>query len=161
MIRQMETSDDSSVIKIYAQGLATRNATFETEVPDWEKWDSRYQPFCRLVYCVENQVVGWAALSPVSARHCYRGVAVVSIYIDNTNYGQGIGSNLLKQLIHDSEVAGVWTLKSSVFPENEATVRLHKKYGFRELGIRRKIAQLDNQWRDTLILERRSEVAGL
>ena len=157
----MTVTDQDSVISIYAQGLATRNATFETEVPDWNKWNSKHQPFCRLVYCEDNRVVGWAALSPVSARHCYRGVAEVSIYIDNKFYGQGIGSKLLEQLISNSEQEGIWTLQSSVFPENEATVRLHKRHGFRELGIRQRVAQLDNKWRDTLILERRSTIVGL
>ncbi len=161
MIREMNASDAEAVLEIYAYGLETRNATFETVVPTWEQWEANHLPFCRLVCEQDGEVLGWAALSPMSRRSCYRGVAEVSIYIDERHLGQGIGTRLLGRLIEDSESNGIWTLFVSVFPENKATVRLHLRHGFRELGVRRKVAKLDGRWRDTLILERRSEKVGI
>jgi L-amino acid N-acyltransferase YncA len=160
-IRPLIPSDQNRVLDIYAEGLASRNATFETQLPKWIDWDKKHLDSCRLVYCTDDTVVGWAALSGVSPRACYSGVAEVSVYIDVEHYGLGIGSALLKTLIEESESNDIWTLQSSVFPENQATVALHKKYGFRELGIRQRIAKLDNHWRDTLMMERRSQIVGL
>lgn len=159
-IREMTPDDVEAVLAIYAYGLRTRNATFETTVPSWSAWDANHFDVCRLVFERDERVVGWAALSPMSRRDCYRGVAEVSIYVAEGFSGQGIGSTLLQKVIESSEENGIWTLFASVFPENDATVQLHLRHGFRELGTRRRIAQLDGVWRDTLILERRSEKVG-
>ena len=157
----MKDTDADVVLAIYAYGLSTRNATFETKVPTWEEWDADHRSFCRLVFEQDGKVVGWAALSPMSQRFCYRGVAEISIYVAEGFFGKKIGTRLLEKAIDESERNGIWTLFASVFPENEATIQLHLGHGFRELGIRRRIAQLDGQWRDTLILERRSEKVGV
>ena len=146
-----------SVREIYRQGIETENATFETQLPDWEKWDATHRKDCRLV-AFGNQVMGWAALSPVSARHVYRGVAEVSVYIASEARGRGIGKALLTALIHESESNGVWTLQAGIFPENTASIALHKSCGFREVGVRQKIGILKNVWRNVLLLERRSTV---
>jgi L-amino acid N-acyltransferase YncA len=156
MIREMLQSDSESVLDIYRMGLNTRNATFETKVPSWHEWDSRHLVHSRLVAEENGIVVGWAALSPFSARKVYRGVAEVSIYVSSDFRGKNIGSRLMKQIIETSELNGIWTLFSSVFPENEATMKLHLKFGFRIIGKREKIAQLNGKWRDTILLERRS-----
>ncbi|MBT6273722.1 MAG: N-acetyltransferase [Chromatiales bacterium] len=161
MIRPATDSDASRILEIYGQGLETRNATFETEVPEWAVWDAKHHRFCRLIEEVDGAVAGWCAIAPVSARDCYRGVAEVSVYVDTGWLGQGIGGRLLDALVDASEQAGIWTLYSSIFPENEATRRVHVARGFEELGVRRRIAQLDGVWRDTLLLERRSDVVGL
>ena len=161
MIRQMQDGDAAQVLDIYAYGLATRNATFETKMPTWEEWEEAHHSFCRLVYMQEGKVVGWVALSPMSRRPCYRGVAEISVYVADGFSGLGIGTRLLQRAVGESERNGIWTLFASVFPENEATVRLHLQQGFRKMGIRKRIAQLDGQWRDTLILERRSDKVGV
>jgi len=160
-IREMRDSDGPEVLEIYQYGLETRNATFETQLPSWKDWDEKHHKQFRFVYVEQDAVVGWVALSPVSHREAYRGVAEVSIYIAQKAMGRGIGSRLMAHMIAASEAHGIWTLYSSVFPENEATVRLHKKCGFREVGFRERIARLDGRWRDTLILERRSKTAGV
>lgn len=157
----MKSSDAAEVLAIYDHGLSTRNATFETRLPAWQEWDRKHHPFCRLVCEREGDVVGWVALTPASQRPCYRGVAEVSVYVAAGFSGGGIGSQLLTRAIEESEDAGVWTLFASVFPENEATLRLHRGHGFRELGVRKRIARLDGVWRDTVILERRSHRVGV
>ena len=156
MIREMKTADSTAVMRIYEMGLETRNATFETEVPTWEEWDALHLKHSRFVYVVSEKVLGWAALSPVSSRKAYQGVAEVSVYVDTEFAGRGIGSQLMEKLILSSEENGIWTLYSSIFPENKATFQLHKKFGFRFIGHREKIGQLDGIWRDTLLLESRS-----
>lgn len=150
-----------SVRGIYARGLAAGDATFETEPPGWKEWDRSHLPACRLVAEREGSVVGWAALSPVSDRCAYGGVAEVSVYVDPDAHGQGIGSRLLARLIEESEENGIWTLQAGVFPQNEASVRLHLKLGFREVGRRERLGKLRGRWRDVLLLERRSEVVGV
>ena len=160
MIREMRHDDADAVLEIYRLGLATGEASFETEVPDWPVWDRKYHPFCRLVYARDGRVLGWAALAPVSARACYRGVAELSIYVDTAERGAGIGDRLMAALIEASEAHGIWTLNSSIFPENRATLRLHLRHGFREVGTRERIAQHHGRWRDTLLLERRSRRVG-
>lgn len=160
MIRNLQTSDARAVLKIYQQGLDSGEASFETEAPNWMRWQAKYRPFCRLVWAQQDEVQGWAALAPVSARDCYRGVAEVSIYVASHCAGQGIGSKLMTALIEDSERNEVWSLYSSMFPENKATLKLHLRHGFREVGLRERIAQRNGRWRDTLILERRSDKAG-
>jgi L-amino acid N-acyltransferase YncA len=158
MIRDMHQKDGVSVLEIYRMGLDTRNATFETIVPSWEDWDSKHLAHTRFVAEENNIIVGWAALSAFSARDVYRGVAEVSIYVDDNFKEKSIGSKLIEQVIISSETNGIWTLVSSVFPENEATLRLHAKFGFRIIGKRERIAKLDGKWRDTILLERRSSV---
>jgi phosphinothricin acetyltransferase len=156
----MTPADWPDVSRIYAEGMATRNATFETQVPAWEKWDALHLPTCRLVARTGDEIVGWAALSPVSSRHVYRGVCEVSVYVAEGARGKGIGRLLLQAVIEASEKDGRWTLQASVFPENASTIALHSGCGFRVLGRRERVAQLDGVWRDTLILERRSRITG-
>lgn len=161
MIREMRSSDGVKVLEIYQMGIETRNATFETAVPTWEEWNSKHLQHSRFVYESERVITGWAAVSAVSQRFVYRGVAEVSIYVDGNQAGKGIGSALMAELISSSEKNGIWTLQSSVFPENKATLRLHEKFGFRIIGKRERIACLDGVWRDTFILECRSNVVGV
>ena len=156
MVREMNQSDSQEVLEIYRMGLETRNATFETKVPSWQQWDTKHLPHSRFVSEENGIVTGWAALTPFSTREVYRGVAEVSIYVASALRGNKIGSALMDQIIISSELNGIWTLFSSVFPENEATLKLHAKFGFRVIGKRERIAQLDGKWRDTVLLERRS-----
>ena len=145
---------------IYLEGIATGNATFETDAPSWEDWDRGHLPVCRVVAMLDDQVMAWAALSPVSRRQAYAGVAEVSVYVAAAARGRGLGSTLLRALIDMSEAAGIWTLQASVIPENQATLRLHARAGFRVIGRRERIAMHHGRWRDTLLLERRSPIAG-
>jgi L-amino acid N-acyltransferase YncA len=150
-----------AVREIYAQGIATGNATFEQTVPDWKEWDARHLAACRLVACVESEVIGWAALSRVSTRPVYEGVAEVSIYIAERAHGQGLGRQLLKALIAESEKNGIWTLQAGILAENAVSIRLHQNAGFRVVGRREKIGCRDGRWRDTVLMERRSAVIGI
>jgi L-amino acid N-acyltransferase YncA len=159
-LRPMNRSDWDSVAAIYRQGIETGNATFEKEIPAWEAWDSAHLKSCRIVAYINSTIVGWAALSPVSGRCVYSGVAEVSVYVSDQYKGQKIGTMLLDQLVSDSEIAGLWTLQASIFPENKASILLHKKMGFRQVGYREKIGKMDSTWRDTILLERRSKVTG-
>ena len=161
IIDSMRACDWESVRLIYLEGIATGQATFELEAPDWERWDSSHSPHCRLVARYGDQILGWAALSPVSKRRAYSGVGEVSVYVAEAARGRGVGGALMRALIEGSERYGVWTLQSSIFPENQASVALHLNYGFREVGRRERIAQRDGVWRDTVLLERRSVVVGL
>ncbi|MCP4391857.1 MAG: N-acetyltransferase [Gammaproteobacteria bacterium] len=161
MIRSLQNNDAAGVLELYRLGLDSGEASFETEPPDWPGWQARYHPVCRLVFEQDGEVAGWAALAPVSARDCYRGVAEVSIYVASHCQGQGIGSQLMSALIEASENHGIWSLYSSIFPENQATLKLHLRHGFRRVGTRERIAQREGRWRDTLILERRSEKVGV
>src|SRR5262245_46092758 len=155
IIDEMCHTDWTRVRGIYEAGVATGDATFETEIPGWEQWDTGHIPECRFVARASDQVVGWAALSLVSRRKVYAGVAEVSIYIADDVRGQGVGNALMTALVEESERQGFWTLQSSIFPENLASMRLHLKHGFRELGRRERIAQRDGKWRDTILFERR------
>jgi L-amino acid N-acyltransferase YncA len=146
---------------IYLEGIATGQATFQTTAPEWEEWDEGHLPHSRLVALLEGEVVGWAALSPVSKRPHYAGVAEVSVYVGEGARGQKVGSALLAELVRQSEAAGIWTLQSSIFPENRASVRLHEAHGFRLMGRRERIARHYGVWRDTVILERRSKTVGV
>ncbi len=156
----MQDKDATAVLEIYRLGLETGEASFETEPPGWPAWQQKYHSFCRLVYELDNDVIGWAALAPVSARDCYRGVAEISIYVHDDHRGRGIGDQLMARVVEESENNGIWTLYSSIFPENSATLKLHLRHGFREVGVRERIAQQYGRWRDTLILERRSSRVG-
>jgi L-amino acid N-acyltransferase YncA len=161
MIRKLRNSDSRAVLKIYQQGLDTGEASFEIEAPNWDTWQAKYLPHSRLVWEQEGMVQAWAALTPVSVRDCYRGVAEVSIYVATGSLGLGIGGKLMARLVEESERSGIWSLYSSIFPENQATLKLHLGHGFREVGIRERIAQRDGRWRNTLILERRSKKVGV
>lgn len=146
---------------IYLEGIATGQATFETTAPDWPGWDESHLAKCRLVAIREEKVLGWAALSAVSKRKVYAGVAEVSVYIASDARGIGVGNALMSALIPASEAEGIWTLQSAVFPENTASIALHLKHGFREVGRRERIAKLHGIWRDTVLLERRSRILEL
>ncbi|HEX8425238.1 N-acetyltransferase family protein [Hymenobacter sp.] len=150
---------------IYLESIATGNATFTTEAPEWEEWDSGHLRHSRLVAIEDDgarneQLAGWAALSPASGRCVYGGVAEVSVYVAQAARGRGVGRQLLNALIMESEQNGIWTLQAGIFPENTASVSIHAKAGFREVGRRERIGQLRGVWRDTLLLERRSAVVG-
>ena len=161
VIDSMQSEDWKSVLEIYAEGIATGQATFETKVPDWQYWDEGHLNGCRFVARDGEVVLGWAALSPVSRRQVYAGVAEVSVYVAAAARGRGVGNVLMSALIEASEASGFWTLQSSVFPENQASIKLHLNHGFRELGRRERIAKLQGVWRDTVLLERRSRLVGL
>jgi L-amino acid N-acyltransferase YncA len=156
LIRPLEAEDWEAVAAVYAAGIASRNATFETEVPGWEAWDAAHLAAHRLVAERDGRVVGWAALSPVSSRGCYAGVAEDGVYVAADAQGRGVGRALLERLLADSEAAGIWTVQTSVFPENVASVALHVACGFRIVGTRERIARLDGEWRDVLFMERRA-----
>jgi len=160
-IGAMQRGDWPAIRSIYSEGIATGNATFETEVPDWPEWNKRHLQECRLVARANQQIVGWIALSPVSSRRVYAGVAEVSVYVAAGAQGRGAGKVLLQSLIERSENCGIWTLQAGIFPENVPSVSLHKSCGFREVGLRQKIGQRDGTWRDVLLLERRSPHVGL
>jgi phosphinothricin acetyltransferase len=155
-IEPMSESDWPSVRRIYAEGIATGNATFETECPDERAWDSSHLPSPRLVAREGDSVVGWAALSAVSRRPVYRGVAEVSVYVGAGAGGRGVGTALLRSLIAEAEAAGIWTLQAGIFPENGASIRLHQACGFRVVGTRERIALHHGRWRDVVLMERRS-----
>jgi len=160
-IRALTEADWPAVRAIYLEGIATGQATFEMEAPLWEAWDTTHFPAPRLVAVSESGVLGWAALGRVSSRAVYAGVAEVSVYVAAEARGAGVGRTLLLQLIADAEVDGIWTLQASIFPENTASLTLHKSCGFREVGRRERIGKMKGVWRDTVLLERRSDKAGL
>jgi len=146
-----------AVERIYLEGMATGNATFETESPGWKNWDAKHHRHSRLVAFDGEDLLGWAALSPVSTRLVYVGVAEVSIYVAASARGKGVGRELLRALIEQSEQNGIWTLQAGIFPENRASIALHEAHGFREVGRRQRIGQLKGVWRDVILLERRSK----
>jgi len=153
----MQERDWPAVAAIFEEGIRTRNATFETAAPAWGDWDASHLAEPRLVAEDGAGVAAWAALSPVSGRCCYAGVAEVSIYVAGRARGRGVGRALLAELVRRSEEAGLWTLQSGVFPENEPSLRLHEACGFRRVGVRERLGRLDGAWRDVVLLERRSE----
>jgi L-amino acid N-acyltransferase YncA len=159
-IRPLTREDWPRVQAIYAAGIATGDATFETEPPTWEEFDAGRLPEHRLVAVGDGEVVGWAALSPTSSRACYAGVVEHSVYVAEDARGRGIGRALMEALVASADSAGIWTIQTSVFPENAASVSLHERVGFRLVGRRERVAQLDGIWRDTLLLERRSPNVG-
>ena len=155
-IEPMRADDWEQVRSIYLEGIAEGNSTFETEAPSWKKWDEGHLQIARLVMRDGEKILGWAALSPVSKRSAYRGVAELTVYVTESARGQGVGRALLEALIEESERNGIWTLQASIFPENSASVKLHLACGFREVGRRERIAMLNGVWRDTLLFERRT-----
>ena len=160
-IVKIDPANYPQVADIYLQGIATGLATFQTEAADWETWDKSHLPNCRIAAYDGNQMAGWAALSPVSSRCVYAGVAEVSIYIAENFRGKGVGKYLLLKLIEESEAAGLWTLQSGIFSDNTASIKLHEQCGFRVIGYREKIGNKDGVWKDNIIMERRSKIVGI
>ncbi|HEX6428765.1 MAG TPA: GNAT family N-acetyltransferase [Niastella sp.] len=150
----------NAVLEIYGHGIASGMATFETKVPDWESFNNKYLPHSRLIAIINDEPVGWAALAPVSTRECYSGVAEVSVYVHQQQQRKGIGRLLLVELINASEQNGIWSLLSVIHEENRASIHLHEQCGFRYIGYRERIAQLDGIWRTTVMLEKRSKLIG-
>jgi L-amino acid N-acyltransferase YncA len=161
VIDELQPDDWPQVRAIYGEGMATGNATFEQELPAWTAWEHGHLPVCRIVARRDGVVLGWAALSPVSSRCVYGGVAEVSVYVGEDYRGQGLGRRLLEALVARSEAAGLWTLQAGIFPENRASVAVHERCGFRVVGCRERLGQMHGTWRDVLLLERRSTVAGV
>lgn len=159
-LEAMTHGDWPQVRTVFLEGVASGNATFETTAPSWEAWDASHRADCRLVAREDGLVVGWAALSPVSDRCVYGGVAEVTVYVGTAHRAQGVGRALLTALIECSERHGLWTLQAGLFPENEASVALHRRCGFRKVGRRERLGQLAGRWRDVLLLERRSDRVG-
>jgi L-amino acid N-acyltransferase YncA len=158
-IRDLRPLDWPEVAVIFEEGIATGDATFELAPPSWEAWDAAHSEI-RVVAELEGRLAGWAALSPVSERCCYRGVAEESVYVASWARGRGVGRALLDEVIARSEAAGIWTLQAGIFPENKPSVRLHLACGFRLVGVRERLGELRGEWRDVLLLERRSEAVG-
>jgi L-amino acid N-acyltransferase YncA len=161
IVGEMTPQDWADVRGIYLEGIATGNATFEKSASDWEKWDAGHLKSCRFVARLGSEVLGWAALSSVSGRCVYAGVAEVSVYVAERARGRKIGSSLLDALVTASERESIWTLQAGVFPENEASIALHKRLGFRIVGTREKLGCMDGRWRDVILMERRSAVVGV
>jgi len=157
----MLPSDWEAVRAVYLEGIATGDATFETAAPEWERWDTSHRRDCRLAACDDADVIGFAALSPVSARAVYAGVAEVSVYVAERARGRGVGAELLGELVRASESAGVWTLQAGIFPENAASLKLHERWGFRVVGRRERVGCRDGRWRDVVLMERRSATVGV
>lgn len=149
------------VKRIYEEGIATGNATFQTSAPEWEEWNNAHLVTCRWVATENNEVLGWAALTPVSGRCVYAGVAEVSVYVAAAARGKGVGKQLLQALINESEQYNLWTLQAGIFPENVASIKIHEACGFRIIGTREKIGKMNGVWRDTVLLERRSRIIGV
>lgn len=156
VIREMSPDDWEDVRQIFVEGIQTGNATFQTEAPSWDEWNISHTANCRYVALVNEKVIGWIALSPISSRPAFSGVAEVSIYLSSSSTGMGIGGKLMKHLIEESETLGYWTIQSMIFPENEGSIHLHKKHGFDIVGTRKKMGKLNGVWRDVVLLERRS-----
>ena len=151
----MTRGDYESVAAIFADGIATGLATFETEVPGWEVWDARHLPEHRLVAELDDEVVGWCAVVPYSSRAVYRGVGEESVYVAERARGRGVGRALLEAVIESARVGGLWTLQAGIFPDNEPSLALHRALGFREVGVRERLGQLGGVWRDVVLLELR------
>jgi L-amino acid N-acyltransferase YncA len=150
----------AAVLSIYGEGLQSGSATFNTVIPTWEEWDASHLPHTRLVAIENDTILGWIALLPVSSRACYKGVAEFSIYVALANRGKGTGRLLMEAMIKESEANSIWTLQSSTFEKNISSIELQKKFGFRVIGYRERIAQLSNTWHNTVMLERRSKITG-
>jgi len=157
----MRVEDWPQVRDIYAEGIASGHATFETEPPSGEAWDAAHVKNCRFVARSGADILGWAALSPVSGRCVYAGVAEVSVYVRASTRGQGLGTQLMRTLIGASEAEGFWTLQAGIFPENAASLNLHRNFGFRVVGRRERVGCMNGRWRDVVLLERRSRVVGV
>jgi L-amino acid N-acyltransferase YncA len=160
-IKTIVASYYPEISRIYLEGILTGNATFQTKAPDWNEWDKSHLPNSRIAAFENNTMVGWAALSPVSSRCIYAGVAEVSIYVLESERGKGIGKLLLQQLILESENNDLWTLQSSIFPENIGSIKIHEQCGFRQIGFKEKVGKMNGIWRDNILMERRSKIVGV
>jgi L-amino acid N-acyltransferase YncA len=160
-IRPMHADDAHAILAIYAEGIEDRLATFETRCPTWSEWDQTHLQKCRLIAESDGSVIGWAALSPVSTRACYRGVAEASVYVARGARGRGMGTALLEALVRESEKAGFWTLQGTTLEDNLASIHVQEKCGFRVVGVRERIGMLNGRWETTVLTERRSEVVGV
>lgn len=161
IINEMISSDWNQVREIFIEGIRTANATFRTEAPIWDEWDKDHLNVCRFVAKQDEIVVGWVALTPISSMQAFSGVVEVSIYIASSAAGKGVGSRLLQQVIDSSEQNKIWTIQAMIFPENVASINLHRKFGFEEVGTRKRIGNLNGVWRDVVLLERRSTKVGV
>jgi len=161
LIEAMTKQDWTAVSVIYAEGIATGNATFEKSIPNWQKWDAAHLRTCRFVARAGQEVLGWAALTPVSGRCVYAGVAEISVYVAQRARGRQVGTKLLRTLVEASEREGIWTLQAGIFPENVASIELHKRCGFSIVGTRERLGRLDGRWRDVMLMERRSATVGI
>ena len=161
IITEMQYADWVWVREIFIQGIRTANATFRTEAPTWEEWDKDHIPNCRFVAKQNDEVLGWVAFTSISSMRAFSGVVEVSIYIASSAAGKGVGSKLLQTIIDASEQYDIWTIQSMIFPENVASINLHRKFGFEEVGIRKRMGKLNGHWRDVVLLERRSNTIGV
>lgn len=161
LIRKFEQNDYPFVKDIYQQGIDTGNATFQLMAKTWEEWNNSMHGHSRIVAVENNTILGWAALSPISSREVYSGVAEVSVYVGINVQGKGIGQKLLSELIEESEKNHIWMLQAAIFPENLGSVKLHKNNGFRQLGVRDKLGEMNGVWRDVVLMERRSKIVGI
>jgi L-amino acid N-acyltransferase YncA len=159
-LREMSPADWESVGVIYAAGINTETATFETQLPKYKDWDAAHLTFCRVIAMLDRTIVGWAALSPISKRHAYQGVTEVSVYIHPNFFGMKIGQKLLTELITQSELHNIWMLQATIFQENTLSINLHQKMGFRMVGYRERIGIKNGTWRNTVLMERRSSQLG-
>ena len=160
IIREFDETDFSFVKEIYQEGIDTGHATFQDKAKNWNEWDRSMLKTCRLVATKNNEILGWAGLSPVSSRDVYSGVAEVSVYVAKKAQGNGLGQTLLSQLISESESNNIWMLQAGIFPENTASIALHQRNGFRQLGVREKLGKMNGTWCDVVLLERRSKIVG-
>ncbi|WP_278352494.1 MULTISPECIES: GNAT family N-acetyltransferase [Weeksellaceae] len=151
----------TELVEIYSQGIATNIATFQNDLPIWKDWDIGHLNFCRISLYENNKMIGWTALSPVSSRCVYSGVAEVSVYVATDARGKGVGQILLNELIRQSEANGIWTLQSGIFAENKPSIKLHENCGFRIVGYREKIGKKNGVWKDSILMERRSQLIGI
>ncbi len=159
--RNLKETDWEQVSQIYQEGLDTGNATFESNLPSWNEWNNGHLKKCRIIAEIKNKIVGWSALSPVSSRCVYGGVAEVSVYVSTKFSGKKIGTKLLERLITESENNEIWTLQAGIFPENKGSLTIHERLGFRKVGYREKIGKMNGVWRNTILLERRSNITGM
>jgi len=157
----MNPEDWNAVARIYKLGIDTGVATFQTHIPSWQQWDQSHMQSCRIAAWLDTNIIGWAALSPVSDRCVYGGVGEVSVYVDPSHSKKDVGTQLLKCIVTESEKEGIWTLQAGIFRENVGSIQLHKKVGFREIGHREKVGKLNNVWHDNVIMEKRSKTIGI
>ena len=161
VLEPLSANDWDAVRAIYLEGIATGDATFEQSAPEWDQWDAGHLKKCRLVARNNGEIFGWAALSPVSGRCVYGGVAEVSVYVAEQARGRGVGAALVAALVRESEEAGIWTLQAGIFPENQASIKLHLNAGFRVVGTRERLGSMNGHWRDVVLMERRSGIVGV
>jgi phosphinothricin acetyltransferase len=161
ILDKMPPANWDTIKQIYEEGISTGNATFQQKAPDWEEWNNSHLQHSRIIAKDKETILGWAALTAISERCVYAGVAEVSVYVRDKARGKGVGKQLLEKLIEESEANNIWTLQAGIFPENIASIKIHEACGFRIVGVRERIGQLNGKWRDTILLERRSKIIGM